>query len=136
MADQEEDFSSLPLEDRFQHKVWDLYPLYKARREKLTLVSNLRYGKYEKAHTRMLQNNLKKLQARTTLLSGHSYKTLVSGKELYQTRMLPHIRRVLRLSVLFSNSEVGKVVQGIHLRILLYKIRKSDFCFSGRGATQ
>lgn len=92
----EEDFSSLPLPDRFQHKVNISLP-----RTLQKLTRFCRYGKYERQHTKMLQNNSKSRPMNTILLSDHSYKTLDYGREQLQIQMWQHNRKVLQRCVLF-----------------------------------
>jgi len=54
MADQEEDFSSLPLPDRFQHKVSEFGGVYAYMGEDSDVG---RYGKFAKPHTKMLRSS-------------------------------------------------------------------------------
>lgn len=93
MAD-EEDFSSLPLTDRWVHKV--RRPLQQRCATDETLTGNLiysdtdsrfRFGKFEKQHTRKPRNNLKSLPMNTIPPSNPSFTIHHFGKALWPTAM-------------------------------------------------
>jgi len=113
MAEQEEDFSSLPLPDRFQHKVPIMPQAPKLPRANGLIIFRSRYGKYEKQPMKMLRSNSRLHLTNRTRPSDHSYKNLVCGRELLQTRTLPHSRMVLRHYVPSSNLVVAKGAQGV-----------------------
>ena len=83
MAEQEEDFSSLPLPDRFTHKV---------RKEGLKvriplLLKDGRIGKCERKATKMPRKHSPKPQMNQIRPLGLSYKTRGFGVGLCLTRM-------------------------------------------------
>lgn len=112
MADQEEDFSSLPLPDRFQHKVCP-HPFMQMSHTSRTDKPLTRYGKSAKQRTKMQPNSLKLRQTSMILRSVHFYKIQDYGRARWRTRMLPPSRRVLLGCVHFSNSVDGKVARGM-----------------------
>jgi hypothetical protein len=113
MAEAEEDFSSLPLPDRFQHKVLITPQMQRMSRGQRTNNSLVRYGKYESKHTKMLQRHSRSPPMSTTPLFGHFYKTLHCGKEQLQTQMLPHNKTVLRDFVPSLNSVAVRGARGL-----------------------
>ncbi len=113
MAEAEEDFSSLPLPDRFQHKVLITPQMQRIFLDKRTNNSFVRYGKYESKHTKMLQRHLRSPPMSTTPLFDPFYKTLHCGREQLQTQMLPHNKTALQHSVPFSNSVVVRGARGL-----------------------
>ena len=113
MAEAEEDFSSLPLHDRFQHKVLITPQMQRTSRDKQTNNSLVRYGKYESKHTKMLQRHSKSPPMSTIPLFDPFYKTLHCGREQLQTQMLPHNKTALQHSVPSSNSVAVRGAQGL-----------------------
>jgi hypothetical protein len=89
MGDQEEDFSSLPLPDRFVHKNW------KVRKEG-----------YEAAAKEF------SLAASESDPVVSSYRTLAFGREWWVTRMSPHNKKAWERYALFSTLQALRVVHG------------------------
>lgn len=87
MADGEEDFSSLPLPDRFTHKVV-------SRAYWKTITDLYRSGKLEKPPTKMLPNSSQYRRTRTTLAFELLRATPVFGRALCSTPTLLHSQRV------------------------------------------
>lgn len=118
MADQE-DFSSLPLPDRFSHKVRCPNCLHHRPSLFFSLLSLLffpllmarsRTGKSERKATRMLLSSSRKLQTKTTLFSRLSLATLACGKLLSPTQTSPLNAKVSTLTAPFSNTPVSLLV--------------------------
>ena len=89
MAEEEEDFSSLPLPDRFVHKVGhDPAPVSRVK------LKSHRIGRFGKEDMKMPRKNSRLRQMNRILLSDPSYLIRACGRELCWTRMLPRNRRV------------------------------------------
>jgi hypothetical protein len=118
MAEAEEDFSSLPLPDRFQHKVNTFLP-----RTPPKLTRFYRYGKYERQHTKTLPNNSKSHPMNTILPFDPSCKTLGCGRERSQIQMWRHNRRVSQHCVRSSSLADEMAAQGVYSK----EIRKYQY---------
>lgn len=90
MAEAEEDFSSLPLPDRFQHKVGIKY--YSSSLSKRTN-PRPRSGKSAKQPTKMLRKNSRLHPTSITHLSNPSFEMDRCGREQSQIQTLQHNRK-------------------------------------------
>lgn len=85
---EEEDFSSLPLPDRFVHKVrCDIPTKMDGTGTDSVFVSVHRSGKFENKHTKMLPSSLRRQQTNTTQPLDPLSRTPACGKAPRQTRM-------------------------------------------------
>jgi hypothetical protein len=110
MAEQEEDFSSLPLPDRFAHKVCHCACI--TLDGKLYLLLNHRIGKFGSKVMKMLQRRLKTRQTNQIPYLDLLYSILDYGRELSRTRMLRRNKKESTRYVTFSSLVELKRAQG------------------------
>lgn len=97
---EEEDFSSLPLTDRWVHKVGQLARPSSRLVDRRIMAANglpssrCRSGKFARQHTRRLQSYSRLRPTIAIPLFAHLSRTRAYGKGLSQIRMLPHNKMV------------------------------------------
>lgn len=96
MADAEVDYSALPLQERFPHKVRTFRGTISPRDDADHFFD--RYGKSEKKDTKMRRNSSRRLPMNRTPCSDLSYKTQPFGKELSRIPTWLLSRKVLPLT--------------------------------------